>query len=673
MDLRLEGIGVTSPKHKETWLLREVTSTLHSGSLTLLVGRTGAGKSTLLDIVAGLTEPSEGTIALGGEPFWNRGRISRDILRRSALVFQSPEQQLFARTVLQEFKYSLKPLRLSPEEEKRRIAQALSIVGLPEELLEENPLTLSGGQKRRVALATAFACRPEWLLLDEPTAGLDGEGLGSFARYIETWKRETGAGIVLATHDLDTFLPMADFVWIINDGKVSATVPGEELLRRPELLLEAGLLPPDGLRAAELLKRQGLKLPSGWLAPEQLAAAIALALHARAGSDAAAQENGPSPLAGATAQGNGPSPLASATVQGNGPLPIAGATAQGYDPALIAGPTAQNGLAQGDSATAQSKSNASVVGTTAQGTNNASVVGTTERGNKPMPGVGNDPRVAEPVPAATAASRETASVTKPATGAPVKSWLQSCDPRSIWVVYMLISVGILLQRSWAGVAAGLIITAAALAGAKAGWRPVRRLASGFLLFMVLSSVVAGLRLSVHGTDGFHLSIGFSMQAAQQTMLQLSRIWCLLLIGALLPLAVGSMRMKQGLEQGLSFLKRIRLPVEALALSVALVFRFIPLIFSEWERFSRIARARAKSGSKPGRIALRELPAVLIPLLASLLHLADQFSSAMEIRGYTGTGMKRTSGVMLKIEAKDWTFIACGLFIFAMLFLIRQWS
>ncbi|MFD0869730.1 ATP-binding cassette domain-containing protein [Paenibacillus residui] len=647
MDLRLEGIGVTSPKHKETWLLREVTSTLHSGSLTLLVGRTGAGKSTLLDIVAGLTEPSEGTIALGGEPFWNRGRISRDILRRSALVFQSPEQQLFARTVLQEFKYSLKPLRLSPEEEKRRIAQALSIVGLPEELLEENPLTLSGGQKRRVALATAFACRPEWLLLDEPTAGLDGEGLGSFARYIETWKRETGAGIVLATHDLDTFLPMADFVWIINDGKVSATVPGEELLRRPELLLEAGLLPPDGLRAAELLKRQGLKLPSGWLAPEQLAAAIALALHARAGSDAAAQENGPSP--------------------------IAGATAQGYDPALIAGPTAQNGLAQGDSATAQGKSNASVVGTTAQGTKNASVVGTTERGNEPMPGVGNDPCVAKPVPAATAASRETASVTKPATGAPVKSWLQSCDPRSIWVVYMLISVGILLQRSWAGVAAGLIITAAALVGAKAGWRPVRRLASGFLLFMVLSSVVAGLRLSVHGTDGFHLSIGFSMQAAQQTMLQLSRIWCLLLIGALLPLAVGSMRMKQGLEQGLSFLKRIRLPVEALALSVALVFRFIPLIFSEWERFSRIARARAKSGSKPGRIALRELPAVLIPLLASLLHLADQFSSAMEIRGYTGTGMKRTSGVMLKIEAKDWTFIACGLFIFAMLFLIRQWS
>ncbi|SHE12398.1 peptide ABC transporter ATP-binding protein [Chlamydia abortus] len=647
MDLRLEGIGVTSPKHKETWLLREVTSTLHSGSLTLLVGRTGAGKSTLLDIVAGLTEPSEGTIALGGEPFWNRGRVSRDILRRSALVFQSPEQQLFARTVLQEFKYSLKPLRLSPEEEKRRIVQALSIVGLPEELLEENPLTLSGGQKRRVALATAFACRPEWLLLDEPTAGLDGEGLGSFARYIETWKRETGAGIVLATHDLDTFLPMADFVWIINDGKVSATVPGEELLRRPELLLEAGLLPPDGLRAAELLKRQGLKLPSGWLAPEQLAAAIALALHARAGSDAAAQENGPSP--------------------------IAGATEQEYDPALIAGPTAQNGLAQGDSATAQGKSNASVVGTTAQGTNNASVVGTTERGNKPMPGVGNDPRVAKPVPAATAASRETASVTKPAAGAPVKSWLQSCDPRSIWVVYMLISVGILLQRSWAGVAAGLIITAAALAGAKAGWRPVRRLASGFLLFMVLSSVVAGLRLSVHGTDGFHLSIGFSMQAAQQTMLQLSRIWCLLLIGALLPLAVGSMRMKQGLEQGLSFLKRIRLPVEALALSVALVFRFIPLIFSEWERFSRIARARAKSGSKPGRIALRELPAVLIPLLASLLHLADQFSSAMEIRGYTGTGMKRTSGVMLKIEAKDWTFIACGLFIFAMLFLIRQWS
>lgn len=647
MDLRLEGIGVTSPKHKETWLLREVTSTLHSGSLTLLVGRTGAGKSTLLDIVAGLTEPSEGTIALGGEPFWNRGRVSRDILRRSALVFQSPEQQLFARTVLQEFKYSLKPLRLSPEEEKRRIVQALSIVGLPEELLEENPLTLSGGQKRRVALATAFACRPEWLLLDEPTAGLDGEGLGSFARYIETWKRETGAGIVLATHDLDTFLPMADFVWIINDGTVSATVPGEELLRRPELLLEAGLLPPDGLRAAELLKRQGLKLPSGWLAPEQLAAAIALALHARAGSDAAAQENGPSP--------------------------IAGATAQGYDPALIAGPTAQNGLAQGDSATAQGKSNASVVGTTAQGTKNASVVGTTERGNEPMPGVGNDPCVAKPVPAATAASRETASVTKPATGAPVKSWLQSCDPRSIWVVYMLISVGILLQRSWAGVAAGLIITAAALVGAKAGWRPVRRLASGFLLFMVLSSVVAGLRLSVHGTDGFHLSIGFSMQAAQQTMLQLSRIWCLLLIGALLPLAVGSMRMKQGLEQGLSFLKRIRLPVEALALSVALVFRFIPLIFSEWERFSRIARARAKSGSKPGRIALRELPAVLIPLLASLLHLADQFSSAMEIRGYTGTGMKRTSGVMLKIEAKDWTFIACGLFIFAMLFLIRQWS
>ncbi|GIP31318.1 ATP-binding cassette domain-containing protein [Paenibacillus sp. J2TS4] len=601
MDLRLEGVCVSSPKRKEFRLIHDVTCTLRSGSLTLLIGRTGAGKSTLLDVLAGLTEPTQGVISLGETPFWKRGRVNRAILEKSAFVFQSPEKQLFARTVRQEFEYSLKPLRLSSEQTESWMTQALKQVELPESILLDNPLTLSGGQKRRVAVAVAFACHPEWLLLDEPTAGLDGEGIQAFTDYIQSWKQQSGAGIVLATHDLDTFLPLADSVLIMDGGMVMAQCSGAELLRRPQLLLEAGLIPPGRLRAVELLRRQGIPLPSGWLTPEQLAAAVAEALPAQATA------------AAATAWPGAPAHERSA----------AAATAWPGAPA-------------------HERSAAAATAWPGAPARERSVATATASPGAP----------AGPGPAAA------------------RSWLQSCDPRSLWAVYMLISAGILLQRSWIGVAAALAITAAAIAWSRAGWRPIRRLALGFLLFMALSSLVAGLRLTLAEGAAFPLAIGFSAEAAQTTMQQLARIWCLLLLGALLPLLAGSMRMKQGLEQGLAFLSRIKLPVEALALSVALVFRFIPLILSEWERFSRIARARAKSGSRPGRISLRELPAIVIPLLSSLLQLAEQFSSAMEMRGYGHIGSRRTSCIVLRMNRKDWAFVGSGFLLFALLLLIR---
>ncbi|WP_010270967.1 energy-coupling factor ABC transporter ATP-binding protein, partial [Paenibacillus senegalensis] len=240
LDLNLLAPG----RDHSTKRLSGIRFELQPGSLVLLLGRTGSGKSSLLDCLAGLTPPSEGNIRVGERLLWNRGMRDRETADSLGIVFQRPEEQLFARTVREEFAYSLKPLRLAREEAAARITAALQAVGLSAEILQESPHFLSGGQKRRVALASAFACRPQWLLLDEPTAGLDGEATQTVADFLIQWKQRSGCGIVLATHDLDMFLPLADRVLLMEHGTIAADVSGAELLERPELLAACGLQPP---------------------------------------------------------------------------------------------------------------------------------------------------------------------------------------------------------------------------------------------------------------------------------------------------------------------------------------------------------------------------------------------------------------------------------------------
>lgn len=211
-DWQLSGVSVTASQ-SETVLLKDVRATFAAGTITLLVGHNGAGKSTLLETMAGLRLPAAGELRLGGESLWikkGRGRrLNRNVIMRLGIAMQHSDAQWFEATARNELLYSMKPYGLGSEDMEARIIRSCEAAGFDAGLLGRDPWTLSGGQQRRLSLACLLACEPEWLLLDEPTAGLDAEGIRRLAAVLAAHKA-AGRGAVVATHDLDALLPLAD-------------------------------------------------------------------------------------------------------------------------------------------------------------------------------------------------------------------------------------------------------------------------------------------------------------------------------------------------------------------------------------------------------------------------------------------------------------------------------
>ncbi len=142
------------------------------------------------------------------------------------------------------------------------------------------------------------------------------------------------------------------------------------------------------------------------------------------------------------------------------------------------------------------------------------------------------------------------------------------------------------------------------------------------------------------------------------------------LGVWLPLTTSHVKIKKGIEQTLAWVPGMATIAEAIALGASLTLRFIPMLMKETNRFSKIVRARGKSRAKPGSLRVKDLRAVMTPLLLSVFQLADNLSTAMEVRGYHRLGQKRTSSVRLKMNRKDIVGIAIGIFLSLILFLIK---
>jgi energy-coupling factor transport system ATP-binding protein len=198
--------------------LRGVTLGVEPGECLGIVGGTGSGKSTLALHMNLLLEPTSGSVLVDGV---DARTVKRSELRRKVgLVFQFPEQALFAPTVREDVAFAPRQLGVGEVEVSRRVDGALEVLGAGH-LAARSPFRLSGGERRRVAIAGVLAMRPEVLVLDEPTAGLDPATRGELLAVLSAL-RDDGTSVVLVSHDLDEVAEVADRVCALEAGRVRA-------------------------------------------------------------------------------------------------------------------------------------------------------------------------------------------------------------------------------------------------------------------------------------------------------------------------------------------------------------------------------------------------------------------------------------------------------------------
>ncbi len=205
--------------------LSHLSFSIETGSFTALVGRTGCGKSTLVQQINALFHPLSGEVEVDGylnsSDKKKRTKKNKELRKKVGLVFQFPEYQLFEESVLKDVVFGPKNFGASKEEALAAAKEALALVGLDESFYERSPFELSGGEKRRVAIAGILACHPEYLIVDEPTAGLDPKGAQEMMDLFEDIHRK-GTTIILVTHDMNLVLRYCDRVLVLENGKLVA-------------------------------------------------------------------------------------------------------------------------------------------------------------------------------------------------------------------------------------------------------------------------------------------------------------------------------------------------------------------------------------------------------------------------------------------------------------------
>lgn len=259
--------GIGTPFEKTA--VDHVDLEIESGSFVGIIGHTRSGKSTLIQHLNGLLKPTEGSILLDGKDIWAEKAQMRQVRFRVGLVFQYPEYQIFEETVAKDIAFGPRNMGLAEEEVQARVKETAAIVGLSDDILEQSPFLLSGGQKRRVAIAGVMAMRPEVLILDEPTAGLDPRGREEILEEIKAYRRQTGATILLVSHSMEDVARHAQQILVMNAGKVFCYGTVENVFRRSQELQAIGLAVPQITRVCNALRAKGIPLTEDIFTVEQ--------------------------------------------------------------------------------------------------------------------------------------------------------------------------------------------------------------------------------------------------------------------------------------------------------------------------------------------------------------------------------------------------------------------
>jgi cobalt/nickel transport system ATP-binding protein len=221
------------------------------GEFLAVLGSNGSGKTTLIKHLNGLLRPTLGRVLLDGKPV---ERVEdREVFSRIGIVFQDPNDQLFASTVEEDVAFGPTNMGLPPEEVKERVHKALHQVNM-EDFARKSVHALSHGQKKRVCVAGILAMEPQVIILDEPTAGLDPFGVHSLMHLLEDLNKQAGITMIMATHVVDLVPLFMSKIAILSKGKVILFGTPEEVFGDPEAIERAHLHLPLVAELMHVLK-----------------------------------------------------------------------------------------------------------------------------------------------------------------------------------------------------------------------------------------------------------------------------------------------------------------------------------------------------------------------------------------------------------------------------------
>lgn len=260
--------------------LSNVSLSIEKGSIVAVVGTTGSGKSTLIQHFNGLLRPTSGRVTVDDitiGPDEVPASVLRRLRRTVGLVFQFPESQLFAGTVYEDVAFGPRQLGLAEPEVHMHVLEALSAVAIePDDaLLHRSPFALSGGQRRRVAIAGVLAMHPAYLVLDEPSAGLDAEARDELYARLIALREMMNITIIFVSHDMAEVSALADRVFVLGGGRLRLSGTPSDVFQHVKEVREAGLLPPPLAETVALAQSRGLALEPGARDIESIAQAIA--------------------------------------------------------------------------------------------------------------------------------------------------------------------------------------------------------------------------------------------------------------------------------------------------------------------------------------------------------------------------------------------------------------
>ena len=254
--------GGTDEEQKFT-VLKNINLEIEKGAFIVMLGHNGSGKSTLAKLMNMILIPDSGKIYIDGRDITDPAMTEDDVFeirRHIGMVFQNPDNQLVATIIEEDIAFGPENMGVEPKEIRRRVDEALAIVGMSE-YAKHSPHQLSGGQKQRIAIAGIIAMLPECIIFDESTAMLDPSGRKEVMNTIMLLNRERGITVIHITHNMNEAVG-ADRVIVINDGEIFLDGKPKEVFSHVTELRSIGLDVPQVTELMFEIKLAGVDIPA---------------------------------------------------------------------------------------------------------------------------------------------------------------------------------------------------------------------------------------------------------------------------------------------------------------------------------------------------------------------------------------------------------------------------